>query len=96
MAFQREKQNVSASQLLQALVDTEEIQLSQCTITGLLDLNRLLDPAEKFQTEKLALKQDGDRRILTFSQTVVFDKCIFEENAVFSGPWSEPDSTTIE
>jgi hypothetical protein len=96
MAFQREKQNVSASQLLQAIVDAEEIRLSRCTITGMLDVNRLLDPAEKFQTEKLALKQDGDRRIISFSQPVVFDKCTFEENAVFSGPWSEPDSITVE
>ena len=46
MTFQREKQSVSASQLLQALADAEDIQLSQCTVTGLLDVNRFFDPAE--------------------------------------------------
>ena len=96
MAFQREKQNISASQLLQALVDGDDIQLSQCTITGALDINRLFDPAEKFQTDKLSLKQGRDRRTLSFSQSIVFDKCIFEENTIFAGPWSEPDNVTVE
>lgn len=96
MAFQREKQSVSASQLLQALADGDDIQLSQCAVTGVLDINRLFNPAEKFQTEKLSLKQNQDSRTLILPQSVVFDKCIFEENVVFAGPWSEPDSLTVE
>jgi len=96
MTFQREKQNISASQVLQTLVDGDDIQLSQCTITGILDINRLFDPAEKFHTDKLALKQNHDRRTLSLSQSMVFDKCIFEENTIFAGPWSEPDSVTVE
>jgi len=96
MAFQREKQNVSASQLLQALADGDDIKLSQCTITGVLDINRILDPSEKFQTDNLSLKQIQGGKTLTRSQPVIFDKCIFEENVVFTGPWSEPDSVTVE
>jgi len=96
MAFQREKQNVSASGLLQALADGDDIQLSRCTITGVLDINRLFDPAEKFQTEKLSLKHNQDCKTLTLSQSIVFDKCVFEENLVLAGPWSEPDSVTVE
>jgi hypothetical protein len=96
MAFQRENQNISASQVLQALVDGDDIQLSQCTITGVLDVNRLFDPAEKFHTDKLSLKQSQGYRTLSLSQSIVFDKCIFEENTIFAGPWSEPDSITVE
>jgi len=96
MAFQREKQNVSASELLQALADGQDILLNQCTITGVLDLNRFFDPAEKFQTEKLLLKTDKRSRTLTLAQSIVFDKCSFEENVIFSGPWSEPDSLAVE
>jgi hypothetical protein len=96
MVFQREKQNISASQVLQALVDGDDIQLSQCTITGVLDVNRLFDPAEKFQTDKLALKQSQDSRTLSLSQSIVFDKCIFEGNTIFAGPWSQPDSVRVE
>ena len=96
MAFQREKQNVSASELLQAFSNEADIQLSQCTVTGVLDVNRLLQAEEKFETGKLAIRQEADRKILTFSQSIVFDKCIFEENIVFSAPWSNPDSVSVE
>jgi hypothetical protein len=80
LAFHREKQNVSASHILQALADGEELHLSQCTITGVLDINRLFDAQEKFQTEKLSLQQDENRKILVIPQSIVFDKCLFEEN----------------
>jgi len=53
MTFQSEKQSISASQLLQALADGDDIHLSQCTINGVLDVNRLLEPAEKFQNWKI-------------------------------------------
>jgi len=96
MAFQREKQNVSATHLLQALADGDGIELNQCTIAGTLDINRLFDTAEKFQTEKLAIMQNQGSKTLTLSQSIVFDKCTFEENVVFAGPWSEPDSVAVE
>jgi len=96
MTFQSEKQNVSASRLLQALADGDDIQLSQCTITGVLDINRLFDPSEKFQTEKLALTERQGCKTITLPQSIVFDKCTFEENVVFAGPWAEPDSVAAE
>jgi len=96
LAFHKEKQSVSASRLLQALADGEDIRLSQCTVTGVLDVNRLFDSAERFKTEVLVLTHNHGRKTLTLSQSLVFDKCIFEENLVFSGPWSEPDSVAVE
>ena len=96
MVSHGEKQNVSADELLQALADGLDIHLNQCTITGALDINRFFDAGGKFQTEKLALRQLQDRKTLTWSQSIIFDKCTFEENVVFSGPWSEPDSITVE
>ena len=96
MTFQREKQNISASQLLQAIADGEDIKLNQCDVTGVLDINRFFDPAEKFQTEKLATQQAQGCKTLTLSQSIVFDKCTFEENVVFACPWLEPESTAVE
>src|SRR4030042_6219527 len=96
MSFQREKQNISASELLQAFADGEDILLSSCTITGVLDVNRLFDPEEKFQTENLVIEQDQDSKILILSQSIVFDKCVFEENTVFAGPLSEPESVLVK
>ena len=96
LAFQKEKQNVSASELLQAFAEGLDIHLNQCTITGVLDINRLFDTTEKFQTGKLALTENQGCKTLTLSQSIVFDKCTFEENVVFAGPWSEPDSAAVE
>ena len=96
MSFQREKQNISASQILQALADGDDIRLSQCTITGVLDINRLFDPAEKFQTGRLSLSRNQGCKTLTLSQSIVFDKCIFEENTIFACPWSQPESAAVE
>jgi len=96
MAFQREKQSVSASELLQAIADGEDIHLSQCTITGPLDVNRLFQPEEKFQIDKLQLLETESRKTLILSQPMVFDKCFFEENTVFGCPWSQPDSVAVK
>lgn len=96
MAFQREKQSVSASELLQAIADGEDIQLSECTITGPLDVNRLFHPEEKFQTDKLQTQQNKSCKTVILSQSLVFDKCVFEENTVFACPWSQPDTVALK
>ncbi len=95
MEFKREKQSISARQLLQAIADGNDISFNSCTITGTLDINRFFDQAEKFQTEKLATEQQGDVKTLTISQSIVFDKCTFEGNVVFAAAWSEPDSVAV-
>ncbi|MBL7106814.1 MAG: potassium channel family protein [Phycisphaerae bacterium] len=92
MTFQREKQNVTATDTLQALADGLEIKLSQCTITGSMDINRLFDESEKFDIQNLNIKEEQNCKKIIFAQPIVFDKCTFEENVVFSGPWSDPDS----
>ncbi len=96
MAFEREKQSVPSSDILQAIADGEDIQLSQCTITGILDIGRLFHEEEKFDTSKLDCRQNPDSVSMVLPQSVVFDKCDFEENMVFSGPWSKPDSISVE
>ena len=96
MVFQREKQNVAASQLLQALADGDDIQLSRCTITGLLDINRLFDPAEKFQNQKLDVRQNQESKTVIFAQSIVYNNCVFEDSTVFTGPWSQSQVVTVE
>jgi len=96
MIFKREKQNVTASQLLVALSEGDDIQLNQCTVTGVLDVNRLFESSEKFPVEKVAIEQQQQTKVIRFSQSIVFDKCVFEENVVFTGPWSEPDVIRVE
>jgi hypothetical protein len=95
MAFHREKEDVAARRLLQALADGEDIQLSGCTVKGVLDINRLLEPAEGLQTDRLSVKDEQGCKTLTLSRSIVFDKCIFEDNVVFAGPWSQPESVRV-
>lgn len=96
VAFEREKQNVSSSSLLQALADGQQIDLKQCTVTGSLDVGRLLDPQEKFETRGLLTQAFEGYTKISFSQRIVFERCIFEESLIFAGPWTEPDSVKVE
>jgi len=96
MAFERERENVSADELLAALADGDDIQLSGCAVTGHFDINRLFDGDGKFCIDKLQVKATDTSKVLTLPQSIVFDKCSFEDNVVFSGPWSEPDSVSVE
>jgi hypothetical protein len=95
MTMQREKQNVTANDILTAITQAEDIHLSHCTITGPLDINRLLDTNENFDTTKLQLKNDENCTYINLPQELVFDNCLFEENVVFSGPWSDTDSISV-
>jgi len=95
LSFHREKQSVTADELLQAFAGGLEIHLSCCTITGVLDINRLFDTGQNFNTDKLDLAEMPKCKTITFHQPVVFDKCLFEENTVFTAPWAEPDSISV-
>jgi len=95
MEFKREKQSISASQLLQAIADGDDIALNDCTITGVLDIGRLFDPAEKFQIENLKVKPSEELKELFLFQSIIFEKCVFEENVIFSAHWSAPDSLKV-
>ncbi|MHC4221552.1 MAG: pentapeptide repeat-containing protein, partial [Planctomycetota bacterium] len=96
MVFQREKQHVAATELLQNLANQHDLHLNQCVITGLLDINRLFTPAESFQTHTLVVTETPDNREINLPQSIIFDKCIFEENVVFSAPWLQPDSLKVK
>jgi hypothetical protein len=96
LVFQREKQHVAATELLQNLANQHDLHLNQCVITGLLDINRLFTPAESFQTHTLVVTETPDNREINLPQSIIFDKCIFEENVVFSAPWLQPDSLKVK
>lgn len=95
MTFQREKQNVTASDLLAAIAAGQDVQLTQCIITGVLDINRLFEPAEKFDTHNLTITEKPGCTVINLSQSIVFDKCTFEENAIFTSPWDRPDCLSV-
>ncbi len=95
MVFQREKQRIAAGEILQAIANEEDIKLYRCTISGQLDINRLLEKRESFDTGRLAIKQSDEQTMVNLSQSIVFHSCTFEENLVFSSPWSDPDRLVV-
>ena len=95
MAFQREKQRISSSEILQALADGEDIRLEGCTISGDLDVNRLFVKDESFDTSSMEVGSREETSVATFSQSIVFNSCIFEGDVCFAGPWDKTDELTV-
>jgi hypothetical protein len=94
-AFQRENQRISASEILQAMVSGEEIRLEKCTVSGSLNVNRLLVKDEDFETSGLSLSSEKGKSILTFSQSIVFNSCTFEGDVFFAPPWDKPGELEV-
>jgi hypothetical protein len=95
MAFHRENQRVEANEILQAIADGQEIKLSGCTVSGAFDVNRFLLDDEDFDKSKLAVTKEGDTSVITITESIVCDSCIFEENVCFAPPWEKPDTLKV-
>ena len=95
MELRQSNTTISSEMILQALVDGEEIHLSQCRIEGALNLNRLFSEGDTFNTGKIQEIVSETTRTLVFSQPVYFNSCTFEGDVVFSGPWEQPDCLKI-
>ncbi len=95
MTFQREKQRIASSEVLQALAGGEDIRLDGCTISGNLDVNRLFVKDESFDTSHLEVGSRDETSVVTFSRSIVFNSCIFEGNVCFAGPWDKPGELTV-
>lgn len=95
MAFHRESQRVSSSEVLQALAEGEEIRLDRCTISGDLDINRLFIKGEDFDTTGLKTRVDDTRRIITFDRPISMTSCTFEGSVFFAPPWDRPGELSV-
>jgi hypothetical protein len=90
MTFQKENQHVSAGEILQAIAASRQIRLYKCTISGDLDINKLLVEEENFDTSKLNVGIEADEKTLTLSEPITFDSCTFEDNVFFAPSWNKP------
>jgi hypothetical protein len=88
--YQRNNQKIHAREILQALADGMEIQLSGCTITDQLNLNRLFMPEENFSLQNLAVREEEQGRVITLKQPLNFNACTFENDVFFAPPWDKP------
>ena len=95
MTYQREKQRISSSEILQAIANGEDIKLYRCSVSGHLDINRLFSKDESFNTDKLSQHQEHGKTVITFSQQINFNECEFEDNLFFSGSWGQVDNLQV-
>ena len=93
--FQRQNQRISSSEILQAIADGCAIKLNDCTVSGALDINRLLVKEENFNTSGLTVATDEFSTSITISQLVTFNNCIFENNVCFAADWDKPDELGV-
>jgi len=95
MVFEREKQRISAHDILRAIAEGSDIKLHRCTISGDLDVGRFFSQNENFDITKLDVKETDGRTILTLPVSIVMHSCSFEENVCFAPPWSEPETLSV-
>jgi len=95
MAFHRESQRVSSSEVLQALAEGQEVRLDRCTVSGDLDINRLFVKGEDFDTAGLKTNVDDTRRIVTFDRPISMTSCTFEGSVFFAPSWDRPGELSV-
>ena len=93
--FQREKQRISASDILEQIASGREIRLNQCSVSGDLDINRLFVKDEGFDTSDLAQHTTDEKTTLALTQPIFFSSCVFEGNVVFAPAWDKPDQLEV-
>src|SRR3989339_1341791 len=94
MPFEHNKTTIPAEQILRAIASGEDILLTQCRVTGSLDINSIIEEPQRFGNA-INIKSADNGKVVTLCQNLVFDKCQFDDNAVFCAPWTEPDSVTV-
>ncbi len=92
--FRKEKQKIPAKELLAAIARGDEIHFTKCSIEGPLDVNRYFDENSVVMKDQLDYVEE-DGKTVKFSQKMVFDNCIFEDDVVFASSWSEPEALRV-
>ncbi|MDD5458323.1 MAG: potassium channel family protein [Phycisphaerae bacterium] len=95
MALEQNKKTIPAEQILTALASGEDILLTQCRVTGVLDINSIIEEPLRFGAGALNINNTESGKVVTLGQSLVFDKCQFDDNVIFCAPWTEPDSVTV-
>lgn len=91
-----EKQRINAADILTEIAAGNEVHLTACTISGHLDINRFFsDSDDRIDPGELAYQQFGDKKVVTLTETLFFNACIFEDNVVFAPTWSQPDAVSV-
>ena len=89
--FQREGQRVSASDVLAQIAQGNPVMLEKCTVSGDLDISRLLVLEEGFNVSGLSITEGRGCHEIVIGRVLSFRSCVFEGNVSFSSPWEKPE-----
>lgn len=89
--FQRQGQRVSANDILQHIAGGNEILLENCTVSGNLDISRLLAKDEGFELKELSIDDVDGCSQITITAPISMRSCVFEGDVSFAPPWGEKD-----
>ena len=95
VGFERENTTLTASEILEAIGEGEDIRLVRCRIGGTLDLNAFFAEQPSVSVDHLKILKEGDRNIVVLSQSLFFNSCTFENDVVFAGPWEQPEALKV-
>lgn len=95
MPFEQENSTVTASDILTAIAAGEDIHLTQCRISGTLDVTAYLAETPPCPIDKLHIFKQGDTDVLVLGQSLNFNSCTFENDVVFAGSWEQPESVKV-
>lgn len=95
MEFVREQQRISATDLIQALLDGSDISLTACNISGNLEMERIFNKEEKFDLSAANISNSGEQQFITFAQKIQISNCTFEGKVFFSPRWSNDELFSV-
>lgn len=87
--FNRERQTISADDVLLALARGDDISLVKCKIDGPLDVNRYFLAENGVDNVSLLFQELKDTTVITFTQKISFDNCEFCDDVVFASSWTK-------
>jgi len=95
MAFQRQNQRVSASEILQAIANAESVNLTKCTVSGELNVNRFFVKDENFNISSLVTNVADEKKSVVLTEPISFNSCTFEDNVFFASAWDRPGQLEV-
>lgn len=93
LIFEREQQSVSSEQLLMAIAEEQDISLSLCKITGKFDISSLMNYTQSSTAAATQSDTSTEKLLIKIAPAIVIENCTFEDDVIFSGPWSDPEKT---
>ena len=95
MGLERENSTVTAAEILEAIAAGEDIHLTRCCISGILDLKTFFSENPPCCIDNLHPFKEGDTDVLVLPQSLHFNSCTFESDVSFAGSWEQPESLKI-